>query len=298
MNNFRYILNSAIGKSTCPHCGHENRFTRYVDTETGQPLADFVGACDRKNSCRYHFTPAMFFQSNGMRCFYKPKPGMVQTPKPDPVYINPEIVQKSVNHTLKHPEENNFIKWLLTKYDPATVERLIKTYFIGTSKHWQGATVFFQISHEKRAHRAKIMAYDINSGKRLKRENGTGIVSSWHAIQKMKDRKPKDILFGLHRVNEPGNKSIGIVESEKTAIVMAGTMPELIWMATGSVGNLTIDRLQPIRNRKIFLFPDVGYFDSWKDKASKFTGFNIEVSTLLESRCPELQGADLADVLC
>ncbi len=141
MTDFRYKLDSALGKFTCPHCSHEKRFARYVDTETGQPLADHVGMCDRVNNCGYHFTPAMYFQSNGMKRFYKPKPGMVKQVKPDPVYINPEIVQKSVDFTLKHPNENNFVKWLLSRYDSETVERLIKTYFVGTSKHWPGAGI-------------------------------------------------------------------------------------------------------------------------------------------------------------
>ncbi len=141
------------------------------------------------------------------------------------------------------------------------------------------------------------MLYNPITGKRIRRPDGNGKATYWHAINGLKDRKPQDILFGLHRLNEPGSKSIGIVESEKTAIVMAEVMPELIWMATGSAGNLTSDRMKPLRGRKTILFPDVGFFDEWKRKASAFTGFDIEISNYLESHCQEMQGADLADIL-
>ena len=57
-----YILEKYKGWSsryTCPKCGRSHCFTRYIDTWTGQYLADDVGMCDHKKNCGYHKPPRM-----------------------------------------------------------------------------------------------------------------------------------------------------------------------------------------------------------------------------------------------
>lgn len=64
-NDHKYILEpSGNGRKyhTCPHCGAE-KFTLYVDVDTGLPLADYVGRCERINSCRYHYPPREYFKN-------------------------------------------------------------------------------------------------------------------------------------------------------------------------------------------------------------------------------------------
>ena len=63
----------------------------------------------------------------------------------------------------------------------------------------------------------------------------------------------KQCLFGLHllhRYEEPRiAQTVNLVESEKTAIIMAiayGNNSQSMWMATGGMENLTAEKLAPI----------------------------------------------------
>jgi hypothetical protein len=105
-------------------------------------------------------------------------------------------------------------------------------------------------------------------------------------------------LFGLHRINEDYQKTIGIVESEKTAIILSIFIPEYIWIATGSKQNLKFDLFKPLKKRKIVLFPDKGEYLYWNNKAAELNaiGFRIGVSEYLEKQCNFEAGTDLADV--
>ncbi len=64
MQSHKYILEPYKGMSTryrCPECNHRDKtFSRYIDSETGQHIADHVGRCDRESNCGNHYTPKQF----------------------------------------------------------------------------------------------------------------------------------------------------------------------------------------------------------------------------------------------
>ena len=63
----RYIWEPYSGpgsRHTCPECGRKGAFVRYIDTETGEQLADNVGRCNREDSCGYHYKPRDYFRDH------------------------------------------------------------------------------------------------------------------------------------------------------------------------------------------------------------------------------------------
>jgi hypothetical protein len=74
-------------------------------------------------------------------------------------------------------------------------------------------------------------------------------------------------LFGLHRITEDYQKTIAIVESEKTAIVMSILLPHYIWLATGSKGNFKFEMLNLSKEKGCFV-SDKGEYSNWLDKPS------------------------------
>ena len=68
---YKYTLSKyeAGGRNryTCPRCGQRKCFSRYVDTDTNEPLEYNVGKCDHVNSCGYHYTPSEFFHDHPAR---------------------------------------------------------------------------------------------------------------------------------------------------------------------------------------------------------------------------------------
>lgn len=56
---FRYQLPKKAIKIDCPDCGpkHRKTLSLYVDTQTGEPLPEIYGRCDREDKCAYHLNP-------------------------------------------------------------------------------------------------------------------------------------------------------------------------------------------------------------------------------------------------
>ena len=102
-------------------------------------------------------------------------------------------------------------------------------------------------------------------------------------------------------------KTICVVESEKTAVIMSEAKPEYIWLATGGKTELNVAKLRPLAGRKVILFPDTDEtgetYREWYDVAEAATdvfGHPFTVSSILEQQATPIQKAakiDIADLL-
>lgn len=301
-NDYRYILEPYKGMNTryrCPICQQKDKtFTLYIDTETREYIHLTVGRCSRESKCGYHYTPKQYFQDNNILFssnFHNTQKPILYKPKPKTVsFIPVEIFKES----LKDYEANNFIKYLINLFGVEIASKLIEVYFIGTSKYWDGATVFYQIDIQGKIRTGKIMLYSPVTGKRVKEPYNH--IYWVHKAIKQPEFELKQCLFGEHLLIDK-TKHVAIVESEKTAIIASVYLPQFIWLAVGSLTNLNAEKCSILKGRNVTLFPDLNGFDKWNIKAkelSHITKFNI--SDLLECKASELerqQGFDLADYL-
>lgn len=290
---------------TCPQCRHRNKnFVRYINIETGVQLANHVGRCGRQDNCGYHFKPHQYFAANGSsftpnRQYYK-KPMQTITA---PSYINPDMV----NSSFKHYHRNNFVRYLVGKLGLDTTDELVARYRIGTSKHWPGATVFWQIDAQGNVRTGKIMLYDEATGKRVKKPYNH--ISWAHSvITKAQANAPyfnlSQCLFGEHLLPTDPDKPVAIVESEKTAVIASAKMPAFVWLASGSLDGLNAAKCSVLKGREVILFPDANCYGRWELKAQELRqempGTLFTVSKILEDMVTTTnsrQGFDLADVL-
>jgi len=60
-----------------------------------------------------------------------------------------------------------------------------------------------------------------------------------------------------------------LVESPKNAIIGTLAFTNLVWIAVGNKNNLTPERLECLRNRKVIVIPDSDALDDWKAKIDK-----------------------------
>ncbi len=195
----------------------------------------------------------------------------------------------------ENPQIDNLTEFLKIHFSKDEVFKATQNYFItGTNHFWSNSTAFWQIDNKEKIHACKIMQYDRHTGKRIKKPYNH--INWLHNAVKEPDFNLCQCLFGLHRVNEDYQKTIAIVESEKTAIIMSLFIPDYIWIATGSKQNLKFELLKPIKKRNIVLFPDKGEYINWLNKATEINaiGFKIAVSKLIEQIDFE-NGFDLAD---
>jgi hypothetical protein len=277
---YLYVLDKSSKKFVCPNCGKRS-FVRFVDNETGNYLTENYGRCDRETECKYYAQP-----TNGKKNF--------SIFKITEVIPTSYIDSKIVSQTETDYNQNNFVKFLFNYFDAKQVGKVLEAYHVGTSKHWEGANIFWQIDNKNKVRTGKIMLYNEVSGKRIKEPYNC--INWVHSVLKLKDYNLKQCLFGLHRINIELSKPIAIVESEKTAIILSIEAPDFLWLATGSKSNLKEELLKPLKSRNIILHPDKGEFQDWQKVAIQLRakGYKIATSDLLEQM--ELkQGYDLAD---
>ena len=298
MSEYRFTLEpykSMENRYHCPNC-NKKVFTRYVDNESNEYISDEVGKCSRLIKCGFHYTPKQYFQDNYTSFDIVKHNRVVKKIEPQSIsYIDNSIVNLSLKHS------NNFIQFLEVKlFDKQTTRQLINKYRLGSSTHWNGATVFWQIDQHQKVRSGKVMLYNLKDGKRIKKPYNH---INW--VHKLLNNKTpfnlKQCLFGLHLINEDIDKPIAIVESEKTAVISSVYIPEFIWLACGSLNNLNIEKTDALRDRNVVLFPDLKCYDLWKNKIPKLSKLaNYKVSDLLELKSTNHEkerGLDLADYL-
>ena len=103
----------------------------------------------------------------------------------------------------------------------------------------------------------------------------------------------RQVFFGLHLINYFKNYKIGIVESEKTAMLCDLFFDEkIIWLASGGMEGINETKLKDLEGREVILFPDLSTnnsknsaYKSWKTKAEtlgKRLIMNIKINNYLE----------------
>lgn len=304
MTEHKYILEPYKGMNTryrCPGCQQRDKtFSLYIDTETGEHLQQSVGRCNRESNCGYHYTPKQYFQDNNIS-FDTPHPKAHKhrpvTPQPKPVsFIPVEVFKASLKPTAF--DVNHFVQFLIDLFGVEVASQLVSCYFIATSKHWNGATVFWQIDTQGKVRTGKIMLYSPVTGKRIKEPFNH--ISWVHKAIKQPEFELRQCLFGEHLLIDK-TKPVAIVESEKTAIIASGYLPQFIWLAVGSLTNLNVEKCSTLKGRTVTLFPDLNGFEKWSSKAKELSHLAIfTVSDLLERKATEaerVQGFDLADYL-
>lgn len=304
MKEYRYTLEpykTPSSRYTCPSCGEKRKFSRYVDNETSQHLADHVGRCDREVNCGYHYTPKMYFQDNPERVTNSctPIPQKKQLPPKPASLISSDIFRKSLTGFRK----NNFVTYLHSLFNDTIVNDLINKYCVGTSKYWPGAVVFWQVDIHGNVRAGKIMQYNSETGHRVK--TPFNHISWVHSVLKITEYNLQQCFFGEHLIGLNPDLPIAVVESEKTAIIASVYFPQFIWIATGGKHGCkwtSWDISKVLKGRKVVLWPDINAFQDWENKTAQLKqhGLNIDISNLLESEANSEEskaGLDIADFL-
>lgn len=288
--SYQYQL-AKKGKWTCPACQHKT-FVLYVDAN-GDPLNEGVGKCDRADNCAYHYTPRQYFTDNGMTGDQRPKKPAIRQPQPEaPSFIDADTLKAS----LKRYGDNAFVTYLTRLFGTDDSGKLTAQYFIGTSCHWAGANVFWQIDRRGRVHGGKIMVYDPMTGKRIKQPRN--LVTWVHTALKFEKYNLVQCLFGEHLLTSAGDKIVVIVESEKTAIICSRLVPDAVWLACGGCQNLSKKICQPLAGRNVLLMPDNGKFDEWAKRGRDLMGLckSVYISDIMEWKAAKT-GDDICDLL-
>lgn len=234
-----------------------------------------------------------------------------------------EIPKAIAARTIADREKDRLVKWLrLQNWDDLQRKRLeqaLYLYAIGQWTTWKGETFtcFWQCDEEGRLRSGKLMSYKAD-GHRDKEaypftddRGRQGFHSQDFVHSQMRKEFPpekyeyKATLFGMHLIRRFPKATVNIVESEKTAIIMAisyGVNEKSVWMATGGMQFLKRELLQPLIEKKldIILYPDKDGIEKWRERANliNYKRLKVETRTLLRCWIPDDgDKADIADII-
>lgn len=242
---------------------------------------------------------------------YTPPP-----PRPKPVPL-PMLALPMAMVESREPgrEQNTLVQWLRTgiRWDATQRRRIddvLKAYHVGHAR--QGHTIFWQIDNDGIVRTGKMMLYRPDGHRDREARYGFDWIHS--ALFRDKrlpqwdedKQEAKPTLFGLHLLDRYGKlATVNIVESEKTALIMAiayGNHTGQVWMACGGLEMLNRERLKPIieQHRRIVLYPDRDGIDRWRAKLEnlRYDRMHLNAEPVLNWwREEDGPKADVADVV-
>jgi len=300
MFHYRYILEPYKDKSQkhiCPECGRRS-FVRYIDIESGDYLHDKVGRCDHENSCGYHLRPADYFKNSARPAFKKryffPRKDLAKKKNPNSLST---ISDEAVMATIGHYDRNYLFMWLSEIFGSRLTLEAARLYRLGTSKYWNGACIFWQTDINNHTRTGKIMLYNRQTGHRIKEP--VARITWVHSLKMFESFKLQQCFFGEHLLKMNRDVTVGVVESEKTAMICSMFRRDMIWLATGGLNNLNTNRCKVLKGRKIILFPDLGAEEIWEQKCKDIPELHkAKISRwLIDRASPEdiEKGLDLGD---
>ena len=224
----------------------------------------------------------------------------------------------TVRRSMEGVESTLLVQWLYTlpwsKDQRVRLGKVLHDYCVAVCPHGPEWIAFWQITHDGRPLTAKYMRYKAD-GHRVKDtdEDGNKVFATdwehaWRRREKQYDGNKYDTsgraLFGAHLLNRHPQAVVNIVESEKTALVMAtfyGDQDKQLWMACGGLKFLKLEMLQPLidQGRTIWLWPDKDGREAWQAVADKLGYEKCHVYTGFFETCwREEDGpkADCADI--
>lgn len=311
---------------TCPSCGHRREFSPYIDTETGEILHPSVGRCNREKSCGYHYKPSEYFKDHpereGLHRIVRASSSLFERrPEPSADYLPLSLIEGEDTRR----KDNNLYRFFVSRFGSFVTDRIFDLYRVRTSKHFRNAgglsAAFPQIDRRGNLRQVKIMAYNPETGKRLHKQDTAEkwsekrrgyftdteqdkIYFAGKYLSGQESPNLQQCFFGEHLI-QPGSL-VGIVESEKTAMIAAVYQPGMCWIATGGKNGVRLTETgitSAISGIKAAtLFPDLGCFEEWAKKKEIIAscGITCTVSDLLERRATREEseaGLDIADFL-
>jgi hypothetical protein len=240
---------------------------------------------------------------------WTPPPPKPTPPPPPPL----EIARSWVSKTMRVDYNRNiFTYWFMllpwSDEQRARIKQTLWQYCVGG---WaDGRVVFWQIDHTGIPRTAKLMKfypqYHPKFGHRDK-DSHPGWIHNQPGCREVCEPDKHTILkplFGAHLLKRYPQAVVNVVESEKTALVMAnyyGHSEQQLWLACGGLKFLQLDSMQPLidQGRQVWLWPDRDGVIDWQKVADKLGSEKVQVYTRFFDTCwreEDGQKADAADI--
>lgn len=213
------------------------------------------------------------------------------------IYVAPDEVKRLE----KDAEQTALFNFLCRLFPADEVRRVFRLYQVGATKEFKAAapamaSAFPYLNAGGQCVDVHLMPYDADGHRRK-----TGYSQNWlMARKKQSDRRAKWPLFGEHLLSLNPSAPVGIVESEKTALIASICAPGYVWTATASLNNLNARRCAALDGRDCYIFPDADGLEQWREKAADLNASGFKIFFCGEYITDHAQAPkdDLGDILC
>lgn len=233
-----------------------------------------------------------------------PPPKPIPPPKP-PLEMRREWVSQLMQADYNR---NIFTYWYgKLPWNQEQRKRMAQTLWMYCVGCWHdGRVVFWQIDHNGIPRAAKLMKYETD-GHRYHEKKGEKNSTGWlynqdgyRDICQPNEHTILKPLFGAHLLKRYPQATVNVVESEKTALIMAnyyGCPESQLWLACGGLKFLNLDAMQVLidQGRKVWLWPDKDGIEKWREVADKLGSEQVQVYTKFFDACWVPEDGDKAD---
>lgn len=277
-------------------------------------VCDKGGGCIEflQEHCRMSFVDAIRYlgkkyhiEVDNVPLNFTPPPPKPVPPPPPAMVMERALVKET---TTMATSQNLFCYWMSQlPWSDEQRKRLPQTMWEYCVGGWKdGRVVFWKIDHTGIPRCAKLMTYKTD-GHRDKTRNPGWLYNQDGVRQQCKPDEHTILkpLFGAHLLKRYPQAVVNIVESEKTALIMAnfyGNPDKQLWLACGGIKQMNLDSMQPLidQGRTVWLWPDKDGRKEWQDIADKLGSDKVQVYTKFFDTCwrPEDgEKADCADII-
>lgn len=255
-------------KGDCPQCKEKNVFRYYTD------LPRQFGKCERINKCSYHKIPnkQKLIDMGHIESIVvdSKQEEIIKTVYPAIPFSKATVENQTSNFHKFCIEILKITPEHLKKWNCGTIED--KTAFVYQNLNKQ----FVNIVH---------IEYAENCKRNKSKEP--------YSLKAIKGEKYSICLLGEQLLTD---KTVCLVESEKTAIIASFFYPELDWLATGGANKLTGEKISVLFGRKIYYVNDADIAGRNSSTVKKLHEYkqNYDVVDLYPMRT---DGYDLADAI-
>ena len=295
-----FVVNPNRNTYTCYSCGAHGDPIGFLIQHERMTFVDALRWLGRKYG----------IEVEGSERFQYVKKREPRTPPPPlpMLTLSPEYVR----HYRQNLGEDVLVQWI--KHLPwdapqrARIDEVLRNYMVGTTHEGGDFTIFWQVDEKARLRTGKMMKYRANGHRRKEGKYNNDWMHSRLERRHLYDPTKveyKTCYFGQHLIDAFPNATINIVESEKTALIMAiayGDYEQRLWIACGGKGHLNRQEMLPLieRNRHIVLYPDKDAVEEWRQLAlaTGYKRISIDDEYLIKYWKPE-DGpkADIADLM-
>jgi hypothetical protein len=175
--------------------------------------------------------------------------------------------------------DNNLTNFLHSKFNSEDVNHVLNLYDVRTNhRYWINSVAFLQKDKYGNLRQVKVMDYNVTTGKRVIDSRGRVSIPRVRFIGQILaeeafilDHNLKQCFFGEHLLKQFPDKVVGLVESEKTAIICQILIPHLVWLATGGKNGCQWydpKSFEVLRGRVLDVYPDNDEFQAWNSKVT------------------------------